>query len=157
MNTSKMLKLIVSIALPLTVGAVAGMFTSQAIPDWYAHLNKPFFNPPNWIFAPVWTTLYILMGISAYMIWALPVSKARNAALSLFVVQLVLNFIWSFLFFHFKMIGVALLEIVVLWAAVLAMILYFRPLKLHSAQLNLPYLSWVSFATLLNAAYWWLN
>jgi len=157
MNTSSILKLIAAIALPLALGAFAGMFTSRAVPEWYASLNQPTFNPPNWIFGPVWTVLYILMGFSAFLIWKLPASPARNFALTIYLVQLLLNFGWTFLFFYFKTIGLALIEIVLLWTAILVMILLFHRLRPPAAWINLPYLLWVTFATVLNAAYYRLN
>jgi len=143
--------------LPLGIGGVAGMFTSEAIPGWYATLNQPSFNPPNWIFGPVWTTLYIVMGISFFLIWKLEASKERNHAIGIFLVQLLLNFGWSFCFFYFKMIGLALIEIIALWISIALMLKRFYKLKPLAAYINIPYLLWVSFATVLNAAYYWLN
>lgn len=157
MNSRTITKLILSLALPLSVGAIAGIFTSAAIPDWYVTLNRPSFNPPNWLFAPVWTTLYILMGISLFLVWILPQGNDRNRALAAFVIQMILNFVWSFLFFYFKTIGFALAEIIVLWGSIVLMIVLFYRVKPISAFLNVPYLFWVSFATVLNAAYFLLN
>jgi tryptophan-rich sensory protein len=150
-------KLLISILLPLSIGAVAGMFTARAIPEWYATLNQPSFNPPNWVFGPVWTTLYIIMGISFFLIWKLEAGKERNQAIVIFLVQLLLNFGWSFCFFYFKMIGLALIEIVLLWSTIVLMLVRFYKLKPLAAYLNIPYLLWVSFATALNAAYFFLN
>jgi len=151
------IKLVISILLPLAVGSIAGMFTAQAIPEWYATLNQPSFNPPNWVFGPVWTTLYIVMGISFFLIWKLEAGKERNYAIGLFLVQLLLNFGWSFCFFYFKMIGLALIDILILWMAIVLMLNRFYKLKPLAAYINIPYLLWVSFATVLNAAYYWLN
>src|SRR6185369_11510734 len=114
-------KLVISLGLPLAIGALSGFFTSQAIPLWYDKLRQPSFTPPGWLFAPVWTVLYLLMGVSLYMIWRLRVSRERNMALAAFVVQLLLNFGWSFLFFSFKMIGLAFLEIIALWVSIILM------------------------------------
>jgi tryptophan-rich sensory protein len=150
-------KLLISIILPLSIGAIAGMFTAQAIPEWYATLNQPSFNPPNWVFGPVWTTLYIIMGISFFLIWKLEAGKQRNQAIVIFLVQLLLNFGWSFFFFYFQMIGVALIEIVLLWSTIVLMLTRFYKLKPLAAYLNIPYLLWVTFATALNAAYFFLN
>jgi translocator protein len=150
-------KLLISILLPLSIGAIAGMFTARAVPEWYATLNQPSFNPPNWVFGPVWTTLYIIMGISFLLIWKLEAGKERNQAIVIFLVQLLLNFGWSFCFFHFKMIGLALIEIVLLWSAIVLMLVRFFKLKPLAAYLNIPYLLWVSFATALNAVYFFLN
>lgn len=153
----RIVKLIVAILLPLAVGAVAGMFTSSAIPGWYATLNQPSFNPPNWVFAPVWTSLYLLMGISFYLIWQLPASKQHNRAMGVFLFQLALNFAWSFLFFYFKQIGWALVDIILLWLSIATMLYVFYKLKPWAAWINIPYILWVSFATALNTAYFWLN
>jgi len=157
MNTTTLTKLIISLVLPLAVGAISGLFTADAIPNWYASLNRPSFNPPNWLFGPVWTTLYILMGISLYMIWTLAPGKERNLALAAFAIQLVLNFGWSFFFFYFKTLGFALIEIVALWSSIVVMLVLFYKLKPMAAYINIPYLVWVSFATVLNAAYYKLN
>lgn len=157
MSKSNITKLIVSLIIPLSVGAVAGMFTSQAVPTWYATLNRPSFSPPSWVFGPVWTSLYILLGISFFLIWKENTSKERNLAIKVFSVQMLLNFAWSFLFFYFNLIGVALLEIILLWISIATMIYLFHKLKPLAAYLNIPYLLWVSFATILNAAYYFLN
>jgi len=157
MNKSNFFKLLVSIALPLALGAIAGMFTSQSIPEWYATLNQPSFNPPNWIFGPVWTTLYLLMGISLFLIWKQDASKQRNTAIVVFLIQLLLNFAWSFIFFYFNMIGFALVEIVVLWISIVTMMVLFYKIKPIASYINIPYLMWVTFATVLNASYYLLN
>jgi len=157
MSPSHMIKLVVSIALPLGIGAIAGLFTAQAIPDWYATLNKPSFNPPNWLFGPVWTTLYFLLGISFFLIWKIDPSKERNIAISVFLLQLLLNFGWSFFFFYFKMIGCALVEISVLWISIVMMLILFYKIRPIAAYINIPYLLWVTFATILNAGYYILN
>ena len=139
------------------VGSIAGMFTAQAVPEWYSTLNRPSFNPPNWVFGPVWTTLYILMGISFFLIWKQDTSQERNRAIILFFVQLLFNFVWSFFFFYFKMIGFALVDIILLWTSIVMMIILFYKIKRVAAYINIPYLLWVSFATILNAAYYFLN
>jgi tryptophan-rich sensory protein len=157
MSRSNIIKLVLSLILPLSVGAVAGMFTSQAVPTWYATLNRPSFNPPNWVFGPVWTTLYILLGISFFLIWEENSSKRRNMAILVFSIQMLLNFSWSFLFFYFNLIGFALIEIILLWISIAAMIYLFYKIKPFAAYLNIPYLLWVSFATILNAGYYFLN
>lgn len=157
MKANQILKLAASLLLPLAVGGIAGIFTTAAIPGWYASLNQPSFSPPNWIFGPVWTTLYILLGISFFMIWKLPASKQRNQAILIFMVQLLLNFCWSFFFFYFKMIGIALVDIVALWITIIIMLVSFYKLKPLAAFINIPYLLWVTFASALNAAYFLLN
>jgi benzodiazapine receptor len=157
MTTSNIIKLAVSIALPLGLGAIAGLFTAQAIPDWYATLNRPSFNPPNWLFGPVWTTLYLLLGISFFLIWKTDPDKERKLAILVYLVQLALNFGWSFLFFYFKTIGFALVEIVLLWISIVMMLILFYKIRPVAAYLNIPYVLWVTFATILNAAYYFLN
>jgi tryptophan-rich sensory protein len=157
MSRPNIIKLIVSLFLPLSVGAVAGMFTSQAVPTWYASLNRPFFSPPNWVFGPVWTSLYILLGISFFLIWKEEASKERDLAIWVFSIQMLLNFAWSFLFFYFNLIGVALIEIILLWISIALMIYLFNKIKPFAAYLNIPYLLWVSFAAILNAGYYFLN
>jgi benzodiazapine receptor len=157
MNKTLLLKLLVSIILPLSIGAIAGMFTAQSVPEWYATLNRPSFNPPNWIFGPVWTTLYILMGISLFLIWKQDVSKERNMAILFFLIQLILNFVWSFIFFYFNMIGFALVEIILLWISIAMMLVLFYKIEPMAAYINIPYLLWVTFATVLNASYYYLN
>jgi benzodiazapine receptor len=157
MNKSIILKLIVSLILPLGIGAFAGIFTMDAIPGWYETLNQPSFNPPNWVFGPVWTTLYLLMGISLFLIWKQRVSKERNRAILVFMIQLILNFCWSFLFFYYHQLGFAFVEIVLLWLSIVTMILLFYKIKPLAAYINIPYLLWVTFATILNAAYYFLN
>ena len=157
MKIQRIGKLVISLSLPLGIGGVAGMFTATAIPVWYASLNKPSFNPPNWVFGPVWTMLYLLLGISLFMIWSLETGKERKQAILAFILQLFLNFGWSFLFFYSRMIGVALIEIAALWIAIILMLLRFYRIKPTAAYINIPYLVWVSFAGLLNAAYYLLN
>ena len=157
MNKTLLLKLLVSIILPLSIGAIAGMFTAQSVHEWYATLNRPSFNPPNWIFGPVWTTLYILMGISLFLIWKQDVSKERNMAILFFLIQLILNFVWSFIFFYFNMIGFALVEIILLWISIAMMLVLFYKIEPMAAYINIPYLLWVTFATVLNASYYYLN
>lgn len=150
-------KLIASLLLPSAIGGIAGLFTSESIPEWYASLNKPSFNPPNWIFGPVWTTLYIIMGISLFLVWKQPASKKRKQAILIFTVQMFLNFCWSFFFFYFQMIGLALVDIIVLWILIVIMLVNFHKLQPVAAYLNIPYLLWVTFATILNVAFFILN
>lgn len=157
MSRLSLIKLIISLLLPLSVGAVAGMFTSQAVPTWYASLNRPSFSPPNWVFGPVWSTLYTILGVSFFLIWKENPSKQRNLAIIVFSIQMLLNFVWSFIFFYFNMIGAALIEIILLWLSIVTMIYLFYKVKPLAAYLNIPYLLWVSFATILNAGYFFLN
>jgi translocator protein len=152
---NKSIKLILCILLPLLVGGVSGFFTSQSIPNWYVYLNKPSFNPPNYLFGPVWTLLYIIMGISFYLILNKP--KVNWLLVSVFITQLILNFFWSFIFFNAHNLGLALVEIIILWASILTMIILFYKTNKWAAILNIPYLLWVSFATLLNYSIYSLN
>lgn len=150
-------KLAVSLLLPLGAGTVAGLFTAKAVPEWYASLNRPSFSPPNWVFGPVWTALYILLGISLFLVWKLESGKGRNLAILVFLLQLLLNFGWSFIFFYFRMIGFALVEIVLLWITIVIMLYHFYKIKPVAAYINIPYLLWVTFASILNSAYYFLN
>jgi len=157
MKANQIIKLVASLLLTLAIGGIAGIFTTEVIPGWYATLNQPSFNPPNWVFGPVWTTLYTIMGISLFMIWRLDAGKERNQAILAFMVQLLLNFCWSFFFFYFKMIGLALVDILVLWITITFMLVRFYKIKPLAAYINIPYLLWVTFATALNTAYFFLN
>jgi translocator protein len=143
------MKLLYSLLITLGIGAISGFATSSNISGWYAALNKPAFNPPNWIFAPVWTFLYILMGISLFLVWRQPDSGMKFRAIRFFFIQLVLNFCWSFIFFYFHETGFALTEILLLWIFIFITIYLFSRLNKWAAVLLVPYLSWVSFATLL--------
>lgn len=157
MKAGRLGKLVLSLLLPLVTGGVAGLFTAEAIPGWYASLQQPSFNPPNWVFGPVWTTLYAIMGISLFMIWTMDAGRERNRAILIFMAQLLLNFCWSFFFFHFKMIGLALIDIIALWIMIVFMLYRFFKIKPWAAYMNIPYLLWVTFASVLNAAYFLLN
>lgn len=155
---NNILKLFIAVAIPLLVGAVSGFFTTAEIPGWYQTINKPSWNPPSWIFAPVWTTLYILMGVALYLIWkaeADPLTK--KAAIALFAIQLVFNFFWSFIFFNRHLIGWALADIVLMWLFILLTIFTFAGINKSAAWLLVPYISWVSFASILNYTIWKLN
>ena len=155
---SKPLKLILSVVVCLAVGIVGSVFTSPAIPTWYMSLNKPIFNPPNWIFGPVWSLLYILMGISFYMIWEKR-KKNKNAAnaIKLFAVQLVLNAVWSPIFFGAKNLFLSLIVIIFMWFAILKTIRAFAKVNKTASYLLYPYIAWVSFASVLNFSIWMLN
>lgn len=157
MKISNTQKLILSIVATVGLGSLGGIFTIAEIPTWYAGLNKPSFNPPNWIFGPMWTTLYFLMGISFYLIWKLPISVARILAIRIFIIQFILNFCWSIIFFSMHQIGWALVEIIAMWVFILLTILQFRKLSIPAAVLLIPYLLWVSFASILNGSIWQLN
>jgi tryptophan-rich sensory protein len=154
---NRLIKLIISLFLPVIVGGFSGYYTVEGVKDWYFTINKPAFTPPNELFGPVWTVLYILMGISLFRISDLPASKERNAALSIFGIQLLLNFLWSILFFKFHFICLALVDIVLLWGMIFSMILRFRKLDTWASYFQIPYLLWVSFASILNISILYLN
>lgn len=139
----------------LGVGAAGSLFTTPEIPTWYAGLNRPSIAPPNWVFAPVWTTLYVLMGFAAWLMWK--VTGLRSAAMAAFAVQLALNLAWSAIFFGLHDIGGALAEIVVLDLAILTTVLLFFGRDWLAGLLMLPYLAWTLFATFLTYAFWGLN
>lgn len=152
------MKLFISVLIPLLVGSTAGFFTSSGVNGWYAAANKPWFNPPNWLFAPVWTTLYIMMGIALFLVWKSNADKTlKQTALILFAVQLTLNFFWSFIFFKTQQLGWAFTEIIALWVMILLTIFWFGKISSTAAWLLVPYISWVSFASVLNYALWKLN
>ena len=151
------LKFIGALLFTVGLGAISGIFTAGEITGWYAGLVKPSFNPPDWLFGPVWTTLYILMGISFYIIWNRPASKERNAALTLFILQFLLNFCWSFIFFKQHQLGFALAEIIALWIGIVITMYWFSKFSGTAVWLLVPYIVWVSFATLLTEAIWKLN
>jgi translocator protein len=157
MKTTTILTIVICIAIPLVIGGLSGFATTGAIDTWYAQLNKPSFNPPNYLFGPVWTILYILMGISLFLVWKSPSGNERNMALTIFVIQMVLNFAWTFLFFYFHRPGLALIEIIILWIAILLMIIAFYRIDKIASLLQIPYILWVSFASVLNGAIWFLN
>ncbi|MBW2980789.1 tryptophan-rich sensory protein [Candidatus Woesearchaeota archaeon] len=140
-------KLIISILIPFLASAIGGFFTANSVSTWYVSLNKPSFNPPNWVFGPVWTILYLMMGISLYLVW---IKKADKKAFIAFGVQMFLNALWSVLFFGMQMPFYALIEIVFLWVAILTTIFYFYRINKTSAYLLIPYILWVSFAAVLN-------
>jgi tryptophan-rich sensory protein len=154
---NKTAKLIIAILIPLVVGFTSGLFNQTGEGSWFQALQKPSWNPPSWVFAPVWTTLYIMMGIALYLIWKTPSSSKRKIAIVFFTFQLVLNFFWSFIFFKLEQPGWAFAEIVVLWLAILATIFSFASINKAAAWLLVPYISWVSFAAMLNYSIWTLN
>lgn len=140
----------------LAAGWLGSIATTAAIPTWYADLAKPPFNPPNSVFGPVWTILYVLMGVAGWLVWQAGTPASRRALVPFFV-QLVLNVLWSFAFFGARSPLFGLVVIVALWLAILWTILAFRQVNGWAAVLLLPYIAWVSFAALLNASIWWLN
>lgn len=153
------IKLVASIVLCEGAGFLGTFFTTPAIPTWYAQLAKPTLAPPNWVFAPVWTTLFLLMGIAFYLVWTHPTARIQHkkAALMIFGGQLVLNILWSAIFFGLESPRWALVEIMLLWCAIIVTMIAFRKISLPAAWLLVPYILWVSFAGYLNYAIWSLN
>ena len=143
--------------LDRSVSGVGGAFTASSVGSWYQTLQKPPFNPPDWVFAPVWTTLYIFMAIAAWLVWKPAGFKAAETPLSLFFVQLMLNVAWSWIFFGTHQPGWAFAEILVLWLAIVATtVAFFRCSKI-AGWLLVPYLAWVIFAGALNFTIWRMN
>ncbi len=149
------LALVGFIALSEAAGIIGSMFTAPSITGWYATLVKPEIAPPNWIFGPVWTTLFLLMGIAAFLVWR--TRRNTKMALGLFGLQLALNVLWSLLFFGLHNPGAALAEIIFLWLAIVATIVAFAKISKPAAWLLAPYIAWVSFAGYLNFLLWSLN
>jgi benzodiazapine receptor len=145
------------IALCLAVAAIGGAVTATSVDSWYAALAKPSFNPPGWLFGPVWTALYLVMAFAAWRVWRARGLAGARAALGLWALQLALNLCWSFVFFGARMIGAALAEIAVLLLAILATLALFWRIDRMAGWLMVPYAAWVGFATILNAALWRLN
>jgi len=152
------LRFVVAVLLPLLVGALAGWATAHGVRDWYPTLEKPPFNPPAWIFGPVWTTLYILMGVAFYLVWMKKDEVGRaGRAMGAWGTQLFLNFLWSFFFFWAQSPGWALLEIMVLLLVLIWTVVLFFRVSRPAGWLMTPYLAWVTFAAVLNASIWILN
>lgn len=152
----KLPKLIISLLIPQLAGGIGAFFTTPNISTWYASLEKPSFNPPNFIFAPVWTTLFLLMGISLYLIWSKEKGN-KKIALIFFSIQLILNTLWSILFFGLQNPFLAFIEIIILWTFILLTSLKFYRLNKTAAFLLTPYLLWVSFAAVLNFTIFRIN
>lgn len=149
-------KIAICIIVCVALGLLSGLSTVDAIKNWYQYINKPSWNPPNWLFAPVWTLLYILMGIAVALIWHSS-NQNKKTAIGIFIVQFVLNLAWSFIFFNMHKIGWAFAEIIIMLFFISLTILLFYKINKTAAWLMLPYLCWVSFATVLNGAIWYLN
>ena len=151
-------KMIISLAIPLLVGAAGGLLSSSSISGWYASLHKPSFNPPDAIFFPVWTVLYILMGIAFYLVWTHHAKlEKKYTAYTYYFLQLVLSLLWSYLFFYCHHIGQALADIIILFLVITGTISSFRKISKPAAWLLVPYLLWVAFALILNLQVWRIN
>ncbi len=152
----KLAKLIFSLVIPQLAGLIGAFFSVSSIDSWYNSLNKPFFNPPPYVFGPVWTILYLVLGVVLYMIWSTE-SPLKNFALKLFAAQMILNTLWSPVFFGLQSPILALFVIIPLWISILICIKVFYSIRKITGLLLIPYLLWVSFATALNTAIWILN
>ncbi len=159
MGVGSVVRLIVACSVSLAAGGIGSLVvTDPGFTSWYAAIQKPGFMPPSWVFGPVWTVLYLLMGVAAFLVWQRGLgSRIVRIALVWFVVQLALNASWTPVFFGLQRIDLALLVIVLLWAAIIVTIYYFFRVSRPAGMLLIPYLLWVSFATVLNASIWHLN
>ena len=158
MKYIRFLKLSASIIICLSAGAIGSVFTSSSVGSWYRTLNKPPFNPPAWVFAPVWTLLYIMMGISLFLAWTGEKGlQLKKMALSMFCVQLFLNILWSFFFFGKENPLLAFIAIILLWIAIIFTITLFKKISALSSYLLAPYLLWVTFASVLNYSIFIMN
>lgn len=153
MNGKK--SLIISLAISLGVGALSALLSRNSM-DIYDFINQPPLSPPGWVFPVVWTILYILMGVAAWLVWQ-EGGAERRGALEIYALQLVFNFFWTLIFFNAQRYGLALIWILILWGLILATVRAFRRVSPVAAKLMIPYLLWVSFAVYLNAGVWWLN
>jgi len=150
--------LITAILICELAGVIGSIFTSPSISGWYGKLNKPEFTPPSWLFAPAWVTLYLFMGVSAYLVWEKGARKKEvRDALSIFAVQLLLNIFWSIFFFGLRCSLCGFVEILLLWLAIVVTIIKFHKVSKPAALLLIPYILWVSFAAALNFYVWKLN
>ncbi len=150
-------KLIVSLFVPLAIGFIGSIFTRSAVNSWYNTIDKPVFNPPNWLFAPVWTALFILMGSAFYLVWEKGYTPQRVSSYLVYSGQLVLNLLWSVFFFGLKNPLLGLIDIILLWGLILLNILLFYRIRAVAGLLLIPYLLWVSFAAILNLSIVILN
>jgi benzodiazapine receptor len=158
MRLTNLFKFVISILICQAVGVIGSLFTRLSVLTWYQMLDKPPFNPPNWVFMPVWTLLYLLMGVSLFLVWREKMSyKVVRIGLGLFFVQLLLNLLWTILFFGMRSTLAGLVDIVVLWIFILLTMLAFYGVSRTAGLLLLPYFLWVGFATVLNFSLWKLN
>jgi benzodiazapine receptor len=158
MKTMEIVKLLISIVICQLAGIIGSIFTSSSVTTWYRSLAKPSFTPPNWLFSPVWISLFVLMGVSAFLIWNRGLSDSRvRVALTLFVGQLLLNILWSVLFFGLRSPLAGFIEILILWIAIALTMISFWRISSLSSLLLLPYLLWVGFAAVLNYSILTLN
>jgi tryptophan-rich sensory protein len=156
---NKTVKIAIALIVCLLVGYSASVVTRPSVASWYPTLIKPIFNPPNWIFMPMWTLLYILMAVAAGLVWdkIKEQNEVVKKALAFFLIQLTLNAVWSYLFFGLKNPMLALIEIALLWLMIYETYLKFIKINKTAGYLLIPYLAWVAFAAILNGSIWWLN
>ena len=158
MSAKSVISLVVAIGIVFAAAAIGSVGNSSSVSTWYQTIRKPVFTPPGWVFGPVWTVLYVMMAVAAWMVWRkYGFGPEGRVPLALFGVQLALNACWSLLFFGLQNPGLALVEIVFLWSAVLATTVLFWRVVPIAGYLMVPYLLWGSFATVLNASIWWMN
>ena len=150
-------KLVISVLIPLIIGFLGSFFTASSVDSWFTTINKPSFNPPGWIFAPVWTTLYILIGLSFYLVWRNNFGEARKKVISVYFMQLLFNLLWSVLFFGLKSPLLGLIDIIILLILIIANTIIFYKISKTAGYLLIPYLLWVSFASILNFSIFLLN
>jgi tryptophan-rich sensory protein len=159
LKPKQIMKLVVALVVCFGVSGVGAVFTTQdSISNWYGQLTKPFLTPPNWIFGPVWSALYLLMAISFFIVWSKGINYFKvKQAMVLFVIQLVLNAAWTPLFFGFRLILPAFIDIILLWLVILVTLYVFKHISLYAAVILIPYVAWVGFAVILNGSIWYLN
>jgi len=157
-RTRSLLALFLSVSVPLALGGLGTISTARAIPRWYQRIRKPFWTPPSWLFGPVWTLLYAMMGTASWLVWKAGWERPQvRAAEGLFAGQLLVNALWTPIFFGRRAFGLALADIVLLWNLILATAIQFYRIRPVAGLLLVPYLMWVSYASTLNAGIWWLN
>ena len=149
-------KILICSTACVLLGILSGVGTASSVQTWFPSIIKPTWNPPSWLFGPVWTALYIMMGIALALVWHTPHPK-RNIAIRLFILQFILNLAWSFIFFSLHQIGWAFVEIICIWTSILLTIFAFSEVNKKAAYLLVPYISWVTFASILNGTIWYLN
>jgi tryptophan-rich sensory protein len=155
---SFIIKAFVLVIICEIIGIIGGVATAEGVTSWFQTIEKPFFNPPGWLFAPVWTILFFLMGLSAALVWHQGIDKKEvQKGLILFAIQLFLNFCWSFLFFKYHLLLVAFIEIITLLTFIILTTIQFYKIHKIAGLLMIPYILWVSFASVLNFSLWWLN
>ncbi len=159
MNTNEIIAIILFPCLTLIIGSLGGIITAKKIPTWYNRLIRPKFNPPNWLFGPVWTILYLSIGFSGYLIWSKEqsFSEIHKTEWAVYFIQLILNFIWTPLFFGFNLLLISAIEIILLDLFILSNIILFAKINIVAGLILIPYFIWVSFASYLNWSFWYLN